>query len=66
MRRCSARRRGPGNVVSALDFVLPRKREAAGAKMASGELQATSDASICGDSDQYRGLGECVRAIMRG
>jgi hypothetical protein len=53
-------------VVSALDFVLPRKREAAGAEMASGELRATSDASICGDSNRDRGSGEGVRVSLRG
>jgi hypothetical protein len=33
-------------VVSDLDFVLPREREATGAEMASGELRATSGSLI--------------------
>jgi hypothetical protein len=39
MGRCSARRGGLGNVVSALDFVMPREREAAGEVRRARELR---------------------------
>jgi hypothetical protein len=59
VRRPSARSDGLGNVVSALDFVLPRKREVAGARR--WRWHASGDH---GDLDSLRNkIGERVREV---